>query len=218
MPNNIIDLGEVERKSAEDTFWAIRAKAIQSYANLEQALSRLFAGLSETKMDIAGIIFFRIGARARNTILEKLFKKKFMTEFNLFRNSLFDQLGPIDAERNEIVHWNVVNQVGRDEHGVPAANVTLMPPTFWSGDGNTPIKDKNALLEFTAKCNFYARLLNMFCVTTGLIAAATPISEADKGPWLDIFAQRITYPPPSTHPLFPTSPEPDNPAQSFRLS
>jgi hypothetical protein len=28
-----------------------------------------------------------------------------------------------------------------------------------------------------------------------------PMPEADKKRWLEIFAQRITYPPPPTHPL-----------------
>jgi hypothetical protein len=39
-PEKIIDLGEALRKSAEDDFWAIRGKAIQAYANLEQSSYR----------------------------------------------------------------------------------------------------------------------------------------------------------------------------------
>ena len=50
MPEKMIDLGEAMRKSAVDDIWAIRGKAIQAYADLEQALARLFAGLSETKL------------------------------------------------------------------------------------------------------------------------------------------------------------------------
>ena len=65
------------------------------------------------KLDVAQIIFVKItSADSRNKILAKLFKKKFGIDFNLFRNSLFDQLRSMDIERNEIVHWNVINAVG----------------------------------------------------------------------------------------------------------
>jgi hypothetical protein len=216
-PEKIIDLGEASRKSAEDDFWAIRGKAIQAYANLEQSLAQLFAGLSDMKIDVAQIIFFKItSADSRNKILEKLFKKKFGDDLNLFCNSLFDQLRPMDIERNEIVHWNVINQVGLDETGMISLPV-LMPPAFWSADSNTRIKHKIDLLVFTARCSFYSRLINMFNLTTGLIPTVVSITDDMKRPWLDIFSQPIVYPPPATHPLFPTGPEPDSPFQSFRV-
>jgi hypothetical protein len=204
MPEKMIDLGEAMRKSAVDDIWAIRGKAIQAYADLEQALARLFAGLSETKLSIASIIFFRISnTDARNRIIEKLFKKKFLSQFNLFRNSMLDQLRSINIERNEIVHWNVVNHVGLDEHGKTTSLPLLMPPTFWVNDGNRQTKGVPELLEFIVKCQFYSGLLNMFCVMTGLIPGEVPVDEAVRQTWLDIFSQQIVYPPPSTHPLSP---------------
>jgi hypothetical protein len=215
IPERIIDLGEASRKSAEDDFWAIRGLAIQAYANLEQSLAQLFTGLAEMKMDIAQIVFFKItSADSRNKIIAKLFKRKFKSDFNLFRNSLLDQLRPIDIERNAIVHWNVVNEVGLDAEGKTTSVPKLMPPTFWIRDSNTPEMRKNDLLAFITKCDFYSRLLNMFCMTTGLIALSVPIPEADKKPWLDIFAQPIVYPPRATHPLSPTPQASGTPPQS----
>jgi hypothetical protein len=95
-----------------DKLWAARAKAIQEYASLEQSLCSLFAYLGGIQQDIAGIIFFKItSAQARNSILERLFKKKFGDQFNLFRSSLIRRLTSIDNERNAIVHWNTAKEV-----------------------------------------------------------------------------------------------------------
>jgi len=213
----MIDLGEAMRNASNDEFWAIRGKAIQAYANIEQSLARIFAMLSGTTQEVAGVIFFRISSTdSRNKILEKLFKKKFNDRFNVFRNSLFEQLRPIDIERNEIVHWNVVNQVGADKEGKTIAKVTLMPPNFWVPDTNTPIKDTAILVAFISKCDFYSKLCNMFNIMVGNVALV-PIPDADKQPWLDIFSQPIVYPPPLDHPLSPKPQEHDNPSQSFQL-
>jgi hypothetical protein len=129
-PQRIISLEVAMRKAAEDEFWEIRGKAVQAYANLEQSLCSLFGALAGvTTWEIGAIIFFRIAnSHARNRIIEQLFKKKFGDRFNLFRNSLLADLTPIDQERNEIVHWNVVNIVGTDEAGETTARVVLKPP------------------------------------------------------------------------------------------
>jgi hypothetical protein len=106
----IISLDEAQEQAATDEFWAIRGKAIQSYAGLEQSLARLFSALAGTSQEIGGTIFFRIAsADARRNLIGKLFQIKFRQQYNLFRNSLIKQLKPIDDERNQIVHWNVVN-------------------------------------------------------------------------------------------------------------
>src|SRR5215207_2628240 len=103
--------------------------SIQAYANLEQALCRLFARVSGTTDETAGIIFFRITSfRVRNTIIEKLFRKHFEGEYAEFRNSLIRQLDPIDRERNEIVHWNGVSERVDDEPEV----ISMRPPTFFT--------------------------------------------------------------------------------------
>jgi hypothetical protein len=58
----IISLDDAQQLAARDEFWAIRGKAIQSYANLEQSLARLFSALAGTTQKIGGTIFFRISS------------------------------------------------------------------------------------------------------------------------------------------------------------
>jgi hypothetical protein len=71
-----------------------------------------------TDRETANIIFFKItSADSRNKIIEKLLRKKCKDDYNLFRNSLLKHLRPIDIERNEVVHCNVVNHVGADDEG-----------------------------------------------------------------------------------------------------
>jgi hypothetical protein len=89
-------------------------------------------------------------------------------KFNKFRNSLFDQLRPIDIRRNEVVHWNVVYDIGLNDNGKTTARLVLMPPNFWIHDSNTPQLTKDQLVYFMAKCDFYCRLIDMFLVITGL--------------------------------------------------
>jgi hypothetical protein len=91
-----------------------------------------FSLLCGIPLDAAGIIFFKIiSAQARNDILEKLFMWRFKSEFNLFRNSLFRTLGPINRKRNEIIHWNTVCKTIINDHGEPLDELSLRPPTFW---------------------------------------------------------------------------------------
>jgi hypothetical protein len=207
-----IDLGEAMRVAAQDQFWAIRGHAVQSYASLEQSLCRLFAALANTSDEIAGIIFFRISStHARSKIIEKLFQRKFDDKYNLFRNSLLRELRPIDAERNEIVHWNVVSNISGDAAGAASVSVSLRPPGFLYNWKNSPEKDSHAILKFMEKCSFFARLLNIFLLVTG---DHSPMPEADKKPWLDIFQQPIVYPPPAGHPLSLKQPALENPPQS----
>ncbi len=52
-----------------------RADAIEAYSNLEIALCRLLALLLGTKVDLAGIVFFRINnTRARSAALDSLLR------------------------------------------------------------------------------------------------------------------------------------------------
>jgi hypothetical protein len=211
MPN--IELAEAIKISAADEFWAVRAKAIQAYANLEQSLASLFSSLGGIKPEIGAIIFFKIASSdARNKIIEALFRKKFEARFNLFRNSLFDQLRPLDQERNEIVHWNAACQTGHD--GTKTTAVVVLTPPNILGRKKPTIKTTDDLRAFDAKAQFFTRLLNMFALMACDITQ-TPMSEADKKPWLDIFEQPITYPPPLDHPLSPKPGELQTHIQSF---
>jgi hypothetical protein len=217
-----IDYIEAARKGFKDDIWAIRGQAIQAYANLEQSLVRLFASLSDMKIGVAQIVFFKISnSDSRNKIIETLFKRKFETNYNLFRNSLVSHLRPIDIERNQIVHWNVVIQVGLDENGGTTSEATLMPPALVSAGLNPPVMYKTDLQDFIAKCIFYIYLINAFYREVldpdPPHPDATPSTEAEKQTWRDIFSQPIIYPPPAAHPLSRIEREPDSPHQAFEL-
>jgi len=209
-----IDMTEVIAIAERHEFWAVRGKAIQAYANLEQALSSLLSFLTGTSREAAAIILFRISSSdSRNKILEKLFRQKHSTKFNFFRNSLFDQLRPLDIERNEIVHWNAVCKMGLDDHQKETADVFLMPPaalTKFTKD--VPTKDVGEIRAFSEKCHFYTALMNMFAVMN---EPNSHIPEDVRQTWLNIFEQPIAYPPPTGHPLFRSEPAPDNHIQAF---
>ncbi|HMC13564.1 MAG TPA: hypothetical protein VKG67_04395, partial [Gallionellaceae bacterium] len=101
-----IALKEASKVLDQDPFWAVRAKAIENYASLEQSQCRLLAALGNIEPEVAGIIFFKISSTdSRNKIIEKLFRRKYQGQYNLFINSLVSQLKPINIKRNEIVHW-----------------------------------------------------------------------------------------------------------------
>ena len=165
-------LEKLFREVAEDEFWAIRGKTINGYADLEQSLCQLFAFLGSIEPVSAGIIFFRITSHQRNSILDRLFKKKFGDQYSLFRNSLTAQLKPIDIARNEIVHWNTEVQIGSATN----FEVVLRPPNFWDMNENTPQKTKSDLIDFIEKCSFYGRLCNMFYMT---MDTSLPMPEAE---------------------------------------
>lgn len=199
-PPNIA-LDDVSRVLDQDPFWAIRAKAIQNYASLEQSLCGLFAMLGNIELPIAGIIFFRItSADSRNKIIEKLFRQKYQGEYNLFINSLLSQLKPIDRKRNEIVHWNTTQTISGPK---PSDwSLSLIPPNFWAHNQDSPSIGIQDLITFADKCNFYGRLLNMFAFVMEPRHQESVASVSDT--WLGIFSQPITYPPQAGHPLLPT--------------
>jgi hypothetical protein len=195
-----INLEDAITLASADEFWAIRGKAIQAYASLEQSLSSLFATLAETDAQTANIIFFRIhSSDARNKIIEKLFQKKFKSQYNLFRNSLIKQLGPIDRERNEVVHWNVLNRVGSDKDGKATSQLELIPPANWIFDSNMPRKTSADLVAFLHKCDFYTRIINCLQAFVGRDTKAPDAAIDDMA---RMFEEAIVYPPPSGHLLY----------------
>jgi hypothetical protein len=198
------DLAEPSGRTSriENDFFAVRGRAIQSYATLEQSIAQLFCGLADLKIEVAQIIFFKItSSNSRNNIVEKLFRRRFGSEYKVFRNSLLKQLRTIDRRRNEIVHWNVIEDIAIAADGKGTSVLKLTPPAFWIRDDETADLTKNDLSAFVVQCDFYSRLINMFGLTTGLISLSTPPSEEDKKPWLEIFNQSVVYPAPGNHPL-----------------
>jgi hypothetical protein len=196
-------------------FWSMRAVAIQCYARLEQNLCHLFAELADINHENAGVIYFRINNTiARNAIIEKLFRNKFGTEYNLFRNSLIDPLRPIDLDRNQIVHWNVVNRMTKDESGNRKSELQLEKPTIWISEETENSWNEEKLRAFGNKCLFYSEVLGMFTFLVLQRAKLFGRSEAWHDTWREIFQRPITYPPPADHPSRRHLQTRDSPPQS----
>ncbi len=199
----IISLADAERAAAEHKLWAARGRAIQGYAGLEQALCGIFSLCTGTTFDVAATIFFKISAaRSRNEIIKKLIRKRFGATYNLFWNSVWDRLRKhLDTRRNEIVHWSALATVGSDEHGQMTVELCLKPASYWDDPlGDFPRLSAGDMLAFEDECDFYARIIGQFGTT---MSGALDASESfDKAPWLAIFQQPLSYPPPNTHPQF----------------
>jgi hypothetical protein len=198
------DVEAIIQNTGEDNrFWAARAIAIQSYASLEQALGELFAGLGEIRPEIAGVIFFKItSAQVRDAIIDKLFQLKFASGFNLFRNSLIKALRPLSNERNEIVHWNVINSITRHDDGRMTGTLLLEPPALWRERPSVKTWSIESLRSYKVKCDFFKTIVGMFTTIVVHRREFHGRSESWHNAWRDIFQVAITYPPPADHPSF----------------
>jgi hypothetical protein len=183
----------------QDQFLALRAIAIQAYANLEMSLAILFAALLGILVDLAGLVLFRItNTHARNRILDDLQSKKHGTTYDTFWNSLISFIRTLDQRRNEIVHWHVVQNINLALDHKEAASLSLAPPTGWTTQSAASISD-NDLSDFIQRCEFASRLITMFRGVVHEPAIPDDVRET----WLPIFARAVTYPPSETHPLSP---------------
>ena len=147
-------MSEVIKIAEADEFWSVPRESYPCLRKSRTIPSWSFRCLSAFQRNAAAIILFKItSADARNKIIEKLFRKKFDTQYNLFRNSLLDKLRPIDIERNEVVHWNAQCLMRHD--GTKAlAKFVLVPPGFIFGP-DQPQKTTETLRAFDDKCSFY---------------------------------------------------------------
>ena len=62
-----INLTQVLADADKDVFWAVRGKAIQAYASVEQSLCGLFAHLLERQGTLPASSFLRLSTLARCT-------------------------------------------------------------------------------------------------------------------------------------------------------
>lgn len=194
-----IDPGGLQRRSSEQSLYMARSKAIQAYAGLEQCLCLLFAQLLETRVDLAGIAFFKLtNTRARNRILEDLMKKRCGPESKPWRSSFIKRVGTIDQRRNEIVHWQVSINVAP-----PTVECRLIPHVYWDMTEASPHHNPTTLTAFKDECDFLSRSVNMF-----VMATLGSHQFAARETWLQIFREEVAYPPPHNHPLCRTPKEP----------
>jgi hypothetical protein len=179
-----------------------RGKAIEAYASIEESQCAICADLLSAPPDYAGIMFFKItSARARNRAVDGLLSKRFGNTYNLFWNALLKRINQLDQRRNEIVHWQTINEVGYED-GVATHEYKLTPPNIWDMKPTTPFITSEDIDDFCKECDFLMRSMNMFRVTVILTGVVT--DPVERQTWLDIFQQALVYPPPSGHPLSQT--------------
>jgi hypothetical protein len=203
-----IDLDEFLKQPDVVMFCALRGRAIQAYAQMEQSLCFIFSLLSGTKPDVAGVIFFKItSSRARDAIMEQLMKKKHGDTYTDFWGSLMRIIDNVTQTRNHIVHWDVANLVG-DETSFSGLGL-IMPNIFdFRSETHTPIGIKD-IGEFIAECDTISRLLSIFAVF--LVPHVLKKWPQDQVPtWRDIFRQPVVYPLPDNHPLCMKKPKPES--------
>jgi hypothetical protein len=186
----------------EQNLQLARATAIDQYAKLEHLLATLFANFLRTEVEMAAVVFHRIvNTRSRNAILTDLLPRRYGSTYDIFWNGLrvmgqkpipglIGLVGQIDQGRNEIVHWT--DAVGeKDEH-------FLVPPTFWTKETPSARLRVTDIIAFTAKAEFLAGLAMHFFLYLSNIS----LTAEKRDTWQKIFEQPVSYPPPSSHPLF----------------
>jgi hypothetical protein len=147
---------------AENPIWGVRGYAINAHAGLEQALCGLLKHLTGLAPDINGLIFFKLeSSRSRTAVLSGLLKKKYLSKYSAFFNSLVALVGTIDQERNEVVHWHMLLTIKQSDAGIKR-DLALEPGNFWARTENTPQKDVPALVKFITKCEFASHLCGLF--------------------------------------------------------
>ena len=187
-----IRLDDVSQIASEDPFWAVRGKAIQSYATLEQSLCGVFAFVAGVDKSIAGTIFFNIAsAHSLARILERLVQKRYKDNYRLFWTSIVKGFRRISEERNQIVHWMAASTVsGLDSDGRPVVSMSLISPNFWDQISDQPAVTTETLVNFISKCDVYGRACNLFL----LHIMGTALRD-------DMFNCPLIYPLQDGHPL-----------------
>jgi hypothetical protein len=210
-----VDLGTLQPENGVQLYIA-RSRALDAYSQVEQSLSRLLSSLLGTTFELGSIVFFRItNANMRNRIFEDLLRKRFEDTYRAYwsgipnthnKRGLFTWIRQLDDERNKIVHWAIVNNISTDGLGAKSI-LSLKKPNFWADNSAEEIRISE-LVEFVRKADFVHRSLNMF----GMFISGQ-YAEALREPWQEIFQQPCLYPPPDTHPLYPSYKGPETPHQ-----
>lgn len=202
MDNPLLLVGVDEASAIKRDFKLARAEAIQAYAYLEQSMCGLFAHFAGVTDQIAGVIFFKMNnARSRVAVSERLKRLKYGNTRSLYFNSIKAALGPIDGERNHLVHWHERFETRSNfATGAHAMSSFLDPPAYWDHSDDTPRMGIEEVQDFTSKC--YALGGSIFSLTYDW--EGPPFAQ----PWPDIFEQPVTFPLPEGHPLVPNQQAP----------
>lgn len=199
---------ELVTKAESNSLTELRGQSLQAYHSLERSLCHVFAHAGKIDGDVASIIFFKITAsRVRDAIIEKLMKKRYGNTYSVFWKSALPFMDHLSHTRNEIVHWSVA-EIALVGTGMPNI-VRLVHPNLVSIGQDPKPKSPADLQDFIEKCNFVTGLCSTFVV----LLQAPHVFDNDpamRQTWIDIFQQPMTYPPPSSHPLYRTTSAPGN--------
>jgi hypothetical protein len=190
-----------------------RARAINTYADLENLLCLVLSALLEVEAKTAGIIFYRIpNTRSRNVVLEELLKERHGAIYRVFWNSVMKELSLLDEERNKIVHWHsILIPYGDYIPTKPRKGETLLvPANIHAMTENTPFMGQEEIKAFIDRCDHLCRLMTMFI---GLLhdQFAGPLRDT----LLEICQSPIEYPPPTPLPVLRARGEPRPPPDPF---
>jgi hypothetical protein len=214
-PMSPLEIDTFLKEAGDHPLHAARGHAIQSYANLEQSLCRLFVLVSGTTPDVAGVIFFKITSTAyRDKMLARLVEKKYGNKYEAFWESLGKLIAQITQRRNEIVHWSVAMTIDA-ARGTQIPTLVLPNIYDWLlTDKAEPPITTEGLIEFKIKCDTITRLCNMFQMIHKHSHWPAELMKT----WLDIFQKPVVYPMPEGHPLFQKKPKPESQPPSSQES
>lgn len=184
--------------NATDNFTRARARAINTYAELEQSMRELFTVLLGADSVRAALVFASMqNARSRLIVLQDLLHIAKGKTHDKFFIKATREMQKIDSARNQIIHWIAQYSVRGGKPFDPERDVFLAEHPNLYGLRKVYIND---LVEFVEKTQFYAHLIYYF----GIYLKA-PAMAADQMPgktsWHDIFLRPPVYPPPAAHPL-----------------
>ena len=188
--------------SLHERFWALRGRAIAEYSQIETTLCFLLSSFSGMQMTFASSVFFSVtSSRDVATMLNKLMKKRHGETYKVFWTTLKREIQELTHLRNKIVHWHIVQFSRADGAG----GISLMQTDVYNlNNVSETTMDSVQLADFIDRCSFIWRLCFEFHRFLDPRMAAYMGDEETLRTWRDIFQSRVVYPPPSTHPLFPT--------------
>jgi len=189
-----------------DPIWANRGKAIEGYAEYENALCGLFAVLSDMTTSTATVVFYKIiNTSARLSILKKLLHKKFATKFNAFWTPLSKEAQNLDLKRNEIAHWVAAINTNFTPDNKILMGITLIPPAHLGAKQSPEHLTSSDLVDYRKKCDDISGTINAFSTR---LAPPKEGEEKDE-PSPDRYQQPFVYPLPedSQSPLRRAEPE-----------
>jgi hypothetical protein len=179
----------------DNHFSVIRAKALNTYADLERMLAILFNKLLGADDEIKSYIVFSaiINYRSRRELLTRLMKQTYGDKYKAFFKTLMAHLAAVESDRNKIVHWIALTSHTGGKTFDPKTDINLHEHPNMYGDRTMSQKD---IENFTERADFIRLLAFYFGV---YLKYGNDMDEG--GSWRNIFQQRVEYPPPTDHPL-----------------